>query len=132
LPLFALANAGVVVGTDWMNEIISANSAGIIAGLILGKPAGVVLLCFVAVAIGLCRLPSDLNWRHILGAGMLGGIGFTMSIFITNLAFAGNAEITNASKMAILLASLAAGTLGFIWLRFLVPSASNEETSEYG
>ena len=119
LPIFALANTGIVVGTDWMHNVTSTNSVGIIAGLILGKPLGVTFLCFVAVASGLCRLPPDLNWRHISGAGILGGIGFTMSIFITNLAFVGNMETINASKMAILFASLTAGTIGFLWLKLL-------------
>ncbi len=119
LPIFALANTGIVVGADWMQNFASANSAGITAGLILGKPLGVTFLCFVAVASGLCRLPPDLNWRHIAGAGILGGIGFTMSIFITNLAFAGDTETINASKMAILLASFMAGAAGFLWLRLL-------------
>ncbi len=64
-------------------------------------------------------MPLDLNWRHVFGAGLLGGIGFTMSIFITNLAFVGNADAINASKMAILLGSLTAGTIGFLWLKFL-------------
>jgi NhaA family Na+:H+ antiporter len=119
LPIFALANTGIFVGADWTQNATSANNLGIIAGLVLGKPLGVTLLCFVAVAGGLCRLPSDLNWRHISGAGILGGIGFTMSIFIANLAFTGSAQTINASKMAILQASLIAGTLGFLWLRFL-------------
>ncbi len=119
LPIFALANTGIFVGADWVQDLTSANSVGITAGLIAGKPLGVTLLCFVAVAIGICRLPSDLNWRHIFGAGILGGIGFTMSIFITNLAFAGNTETISASKMAILLASLTAGTIGFLWLKHL-------------
>ena len=117
LPIFALANTAIFVGADWMQDLTSANSVGIIAGLLVGKPLGVTLLCFVAVASGLCRLPLDLSWPHIFGAGILGGIGFTMSIFITNLAFAGNAETINASKMAILLASLTAGTIGFLWLK---------------
>lgn len=117
LPIFALANTGIVVGADWMQNLTSANSVGIAAGLIAGKPLGVTLLCFVAVASGLCRLPSDLKWPHMIGAGILGGIGFTMSIFISNLAFSGNPETINASKMAILLASLTAGILGFLWLR---------------
>jgi NhaA family Na+:H+ antiporter len=117
LPIFALANTGVLMGADWIQSLTSANSLGISAGLVFGKPLGVTLLCFVAVASGICRLPPDLNWRHVFGAGMLGGIGFTMSIFITNLAFAGNAETINASKMAILSASLLAGAAGFIWLR---------------
>lgn len=124
LPVFALANTGVVIGADWMQSLASANSIGIAAGLLVGKPIGVFLLCFVAVATGLCRLPEDLNWRHVLGAGILGGIGFTMSIFITNLAFAGDAAIINDAKMAILLASLTAGTAGFLWLRWVCrPSA---------
>lgn len=118
LPIFALANTGIPVGADWLQSLANTNSAGIMAGLVVGKPLGVTLLCFAAVASGICHLPADLKWRHIFGAGIIGGIGFTMSIFITNLAFAGNAEIINASKMAILLASLAAGTTGFLWLRF--------------
>ncbi len=117
LPIFALANTGIVIGSGWLQDLASANSAGIIGGLVLGKPLGITLLSFLAVAIGLCRLPNDLTWRHIFGAGLLGGIGFTMSIFITNLAFAEQAAIINASKMAILVASLAAGTLGYGWLR---------------
>jgi len=119
LPIFALANTGIVIGADWANNLASANSLGIIGGLVLGKPLGIALLSFVAVAFGICRLPLDLNWRHVFGAGLLGGIGFTMSIFITNLAFVGSAEMINASKMAILLASLTAGTIGFLWLKLL-------------
>jgi NhaA family Na+:H+ antiporter len=118
LPIFALANTGIMIGSGWQQDLLSANSAGIIGGLVLGKPLGITLLSFLAVAIGMCRLPADLNWRHIFGAGLLGGIGFTMSIFITNLAFTGNADFINASKIAILLASLFAGVLGFLWLRF--------------
>jgi NhaA family Na+:H+ antiporter len=125
LPLFALANTGIVIGVDWTQNLTSANSAGIIGGLVLGKPVGITLLSFVAIAVGVCRLPLDLNWTHVFGAGLLGGIGFTMSIFITNLAFGGNLEMINASKMAILLASLTAGTIGFLWLKlFGKPEAS--------
>jgi Na+:H+ antiporter, NhaA family len=117
LPIFALANTGVVVGADWFENLFSANSSGIILGLLGGKPIGITLFSFIAVSAGICRLPLDLNWKHIFGAGILGGIGFTMSIFITNLAFAGNDETINASKIAILLASLTAGTIGFLWLK---------------
>ena len=116
LPIFALANTGIVVQADWFQHLTSVNSIGIAAGLVLGKPLGVTLLCFVAVACGICRLPANLKWGHIAGAGVLGGIGFTMSIFITNLAFAANPEMINASKMAILLASLSAAACGFLWL----------------
>ncbi|KXW58776.1 Na(+)/H(+) antiporter NhaA [Ferrovum myxofaciens] len=117
LPLFALANTGFIIGPAWQNSLASRNSWGIIAGLVIGKPAGITLACFLAVVINVCQLPLDLKWRHIFGAGLLGGIGFTMSIFIANLAFSGKAEIIDASKLAILLSSLAAGTLGFLWLK---------------
>ena len=90
LPIFALCNTGVVIGADWAQTLTTANSAGIIGGLVLGKPLGITLLSFVAVTVGICRLPLDLNRRHVFGAGLLGGIGFTMSIFITNLAFVGS------------------------------------------
>ncbi len=118
LPIFALANTGIVIDAGWQQHLLSANGAGIIAGLLLGKPLGITLLSFIAVSAGLCRLPEDLRWRQIFGAGLLGGIGFTMSIFITNLAFGSDAETINTSKMAILIASLCAGVLGYLALRF--------------
>ncbi len=119
LPIFALANTGIIIGGDWFQSLSTSNSLGVILGLLIGKPIGITILSFIAVSIGICRLPLDLNWRHIFGAGILGGIGFTMSIFITNLAFVGESEVINASKMAILLASLTAGTIGFLWLKLL-------------
>jgi NhaA family Na+:H+ antiporter len=118
LPIFALANTGVVIGPGWARALVSSNSLGIVLGLAVGKPVGIVAATAAAVATGLCRLPSDLAWRHVLGAGLLGGIGFTMSIFITNLAFGDQAGVVTASKMAILLASLASGLAGFAWLKW--------------
>ncbi|MBC7982263.1 MAG: Na+/H+ antiporter NhaA [Candidatus Obscuribacterales bacterium] len=117
LPIFALANTGIVISAEWMQDLISMNSLGIAAGLIIGKPLGVTLACFAAVASGIASLPPGLKRLHIVGAGILGGIGFTMSIFITNLAFYGDSPTINASKLTIVLASLAAGVLGFVWLR---------------
>lgn len=130
LPLFALANTGIVLGGSWISELTTPNSLGIIAGLVAGKPIGIMLASFAAVFSGVCRLPSDLTWKHIFGAGLLGGIGFTMSIFITNLAFAGSPDIINSSKMAVLLASLSAGTAGFIWLRTFSAAKTNDEDSD--
>ena len=128
LPIFALANTGIIIGSDSLQTLANPNEIGIMAGLVLGKPLGITLICSVVVALGLCRLPLDLNWKHVFGAGLLGGIGFTMSIFITNLAFAGNAGEINGSKMSILLASLTAGTIGFIWLKlFGKPEESDED-----
>ena len=119
LPIFAFANTGIVIGSSWALDLSGANSIGIVAGLLIGKPLGITLLAFMAVLLGVCRLPLDMNLKHVFGAGLLGGIGFTMSIFITNLAFTGEAELINASKIAILAASLTAGALGFVWLKLL-------------
>jgi Na+:H+ antiporter, NhaA family len=118
LPLFALANTGVLVNPEWLRNIGNSHGLGIVAGLVIGKPLGVTALSLIAMASSICGLPPGMHWRHIMGAGFLGGIGFTMSIFITSLAFAGEPETINASKLAILTASLTAGTLGFLWLRF--------------
>jgi NhaA family Na+:H+ antiporter len=134
LPIFALANTGIIIGVDALETLTNPNEIGIMGGLILGKPIGIMLLSFAAVSLGISRLPLDLSWRHVFGAGLLGGIGFTMSIFITNLAFVGNAAEINGSKMAILLASLVAGTVGFLWLKLLSrPTAhdTDADTMDY-
>lgn len=125
LPAFALANTGVLIGASWQAGLVGANGLGIMLGLVLGKPIGILLMSFAAVSLGLCRLPGDLGWRHIAGAGMLGGIGFTMSIFIANLAFAGDAGAVDAAKMAILAGSLCAGLLGWLWLRLAAPKPAD-------
>ncbi|MBI5843613.1 MAG: Na+/H+ antiporter NhaA [Deltaproteobacteria bacterium] len=116
LPLFALANTGIALSGDWAGGLASANSMGILAGLFAGKPAGIFLLSFLAVKSGLARLPGDLSWKHVLGAGFLGGIGFTMSIFITLLAFE-DPELVQISKISVLLGSLLAGLAGLAILR---------------
>jgi NhaA family Na+:H+ antiporter len=96
--------------------LANSNSIGIAIGLIIGKPLGIIFFSFVAVALGLCALPRDLKWKQILGIGFLAGIGFTMSIFITLLAFDQTEQITE-SKISILLASLISGSFGFFWLK---------------
>lgn len=116
LPLFALANTGIVLTGNWIEGLATTNSLGIFAGLFVGKPLGIALFSFLAVKSGLSQLPEEVNWAQILGVGCLGGIGFTMSIFITLLAF-GNPDIVQSSKISILLSSLLAGTAGFILLR---------------
>jgi len=123
LPIFALANTGIIINSDWAQSLTSPNSLGIMLGLLIGKPLGIVIFCLIAVSLGVCKLPTGLNWKHIFGAGLLGGIGFTMSIFITNLAFAGNPDVITASKIAIFLASLAAGMVGFFWLKYSNPKS---------
>jgi Na+:H+ antiporter, NhaA family len=101
-------------------------SIGIALGLIVGKPLGIFLMSFLAVTFGITQLPSDLGWKSIFGVGLLGGIGFTMSIFITLLAF-DNETIINNSKLIILISSLTAGLLGFLTLKWVLKTAINEE-----
>lgn len=118
LPLFAIANTGIAIDSNWHEGLTHANSIGIMVGLIVGKPIGITLFALVCVKLGIGSLPKDLKWKHILGAGMLGGIGFTMSIFITLLAFKNDGEaVITYSKIAILVASFVSGTLGFLWLK---------------
>ena len=130
LPLFALANTAIVIGSDWKEVFSHHYSIGIAAGLIAGKPLGILLLSFIAVKIGWCKLPSDLNWKAIIGVGFLGGIGFTMSIFITLLAFDNDTVINNA-KFIILLSSLAAGVIGWVFLKFVLKKSHIEEITDH-
>ena len=115
VPLFALANTSIIIGDGWITKLTSPNSLGIFAGLFLGKPLGIFLLALLAVRLGWSRLPTDIDWKHIIGAGFLGGIGFTMSIFITLLAFT-DPEIISSAKISILLTSLLAGLTGYFIL----------------
>jgi NhaA family Na+:H+ antiporter len=113
LPVFALANTGVTLSADWSVTLLSLNSLGIITGLVIGKPLGILLFCRLAIAAGWAILPASVSWKHIAAAGLLAGIGFTMSIFITLLAFS-DPQTVAGSKLAILLASTCAALLGLL------------------
>ena len=126
LPLFALANTAIPIASGWYSNLYKPNGLGILAGLIIGKPLGIFLVSFLAVAIGLCALPDGVKWKQIVGVGFLGGIGFTMSIFITLLAF-DQIDIINSSKIAIMIGSVIAGTIGFIWLKVTLPKEIPKE-----
>ena len=118
VPVFALANAGVTVDGDTLDAARSSPvSQGVVAGLLLGKVAGIFLFTWLAVKLRLCELPSGASWGHIGGVGLLGGIGFTVSLLITSLAFE-DAALADEAKLGVLAASLAAGVLGFVFLRF--------------
>ena len=127
LPIFALANTAIVFAPGWDAGLLSPGSIGISAGLILGKPIGVILFSFIAVKIGISSLPHGLNWKHVTGVGFLAGIGFTMSIFITLLAYSDNILITE-SKITILLASLTSGIIGFVWLKNILSAPKKVKT----
>jgi len=119
IPIFALANAGIPIDWGSIGETITHPvSLGIAAGLVLGKLIGIAGFAWVAVKIGLTSLPQGLNFKHIVGAGLMGGIGFTMSIFIAELGFAHHPEDLLMAKTGVLLGSLIAGVSGFLWLYF--------------
>lgn len=128
LPVFAIANTCIPINSNWYEGLNHSNTLGIMLGLVIGKPLGIWLFSFVAVTLGICTLPKDLNWKKIIGAGMLGGIGFTMSIFITLLAFKESGEdVITYSKIAILIASFVAGLTGFFWLKYTLRKQSKKK-----
>jgi len=117
IPIFSLANAGILI--DWSSfgtTITHPVSMGIAAGLVMGKLIGIAGFSWLAVKLGLTSLPQGLNFKHIVGVGLMGGIGFTMSIFIAELGFAHHAQDLLMAKTGILLASILAGISGFLWL----------------
>ena len=116
VPLFALANTGIVLQPAFYNSLLSLNSLGIVGGLFLGKPIGILSFCWIIVKSGVGSLPAQVNWKQLLGAGILAGIGFTMSIFITLLAYEEPSMIVD-SKIAILMASILAAVIGLFYLR---------------
>ena len=119
LPIFALANTAIVINGNLSQTITENYSLGIASGLIIGKPIGIFLFTLLGVIFGICKLPQDVNWKSIFGVGLLGGIGFTMSIFVTLLAY-DNELIINNSKLIILISSLIAGILGLITLNIVL------------
>ncbi|CAN5786493.1 Na+/H+ antiporter NhaA [soil metagenome] len=121
VPVFALANAGVDLGADLSEAVTSSLTLGIVLGLVLGKLVGIVGVSYLAVRSGLTELPRGVTWLHICGASLLGGIGFTMSLFIAGLAFDDPAMLDRA-KIGILLASLIAGGAGYTVLRLVAVS----------
>lgn len=116
LPLFALCNTAIIIGPDWLHNFSENYSLGIIFGLVFGKPIGIVLVSVLVVKFGIAKLPKDISLNKLIGVGFLGGIGFTMSIFISLLAFE-DAEIINNAKFMILVASTLSGIIGFLWLK---------------
>jgi NhaA family Na+:H+ antiporter len=115
IPIFALANTAFEIEKFSLATISSSLDLGIILGLVLGKPLGIMLFSFFVVSIGWSKLSPSVCWKHILGAGCLGGIGFTMSIFVSFLAF-DDVHLVNQAKLAILLASTISAILGYIVL----------------
>jgi NhaA family Na+:H+ antiporter len=119
LPLFALVNTSIFIGDNWASNLFSSNSLGVFFGLVLGKPIGVILFTLLAITLKFAKLPNDLKWSHIIGASLLAGIGFTMSIFVSGLAF-DDATTIQFSQISVLIASVVAAFSGIFWFRFFV------------
>jgi len=118
MPIFAFANTNIRFQPEMIDGLFSNLSLGIIAGLLIGKPLGIYLMSFLAVKLKISKLPGGVKWAQITGAGMLAGIGFTMSIFIALLSFTGATNQVQA-KFSILVASILAGTIGYLMLKVL-------------
>jgi len=119
MPIFALANTNIRFESEMLDGLTSPLGLGIILGLLVGKPIGITLFSWLSVKLGFSSLPSKAGWRHVIGVGLLAGIGFTMSIFIALLSFPSSAEFQIEAKFSILVASVCAGVSGYIFLRTL-------------
>ena len=130
IPLFALANAGISIDFSSIGTTIREPvSLGIIAGLIMGKVLGIFGVAWLAIKLNIARLPKGSSMNQIFGVAFLGGIGFTMSIFVADLAFAGNNTLIFQAKVGILAASLFAGFFGFLWLRYIAKGEKQRSLS---
>jgi len=116
MPVFALANAGVQLGGGIVDALASPVALGIVAGIVVGKQLGITLFAWLAVKSGVLELPRGVSWRHVYGVGWLAGIGFTMSLFISDLGFS-DGSLVDAAKIGILAASVIAGAVGWTILR---------------
>lgn len=131
VPVFALTNAGIPIAFDAIGGLFSNPiTLGVIAGLVLGKFIGIAGAAWLAVKLGLAEMPAGADMRHIAGVALLGGIGFTMSIFIAELAFTGSPEALLAAKTGILFASLFAGVAGFAYLWWIGREAADDLPDE--
>mgnify|MGYP000153013336 FL=1 len=118
LPLFGFANAGVALSGMTMNDLLSPVPVGVALGLFLGKQAGIFGLSLLAVSLGLAKRPEKSTWLQVYGVSVLCGIGFTMSLFIGNLAFTGSPLLVDEVKVGVLAGSILAALAGILILRF--------------
>lgn len=131
IPIFSLANAGIPIDWSSMGSIVTHPVAvGITAGLVAGKLIGIAGFAWLTVKLGLSTLPHDLNFKHIVGVALMGGIGFTMSIFIAELGFSHHPEDLLMAKTGVLIASVIAGVSGFVWLYITADNTESTVTTE--
>jgi NhaA family Na+:H+ antiporter len=128
IPLFALANAGIRLGGITLSDLNSPAALGIVLGLVVGKQLGIFSVTYAAVRLGLGSLPVGVTWRHLYGASVLGGIGFTMALFMATLAYGEGNSLAEQAKIAILIASLVCGAGGI----FILLGASRPHQGDNG
>ncbi len=129
IPVFAFANAGVILESRDINSLVHPLTMNIGYSLLIGKTAGIFIFSWIAIKLKLAVMPEDVKWIHIFGIALLGGIGFTMSIFITNLAF-DSTELTNLSKLGIYAGSFVSALLGFLVLRISLKKQKSQNVVE--
>ena len=129
VPLFAFANAGIPLVEGFGEAISSSVLWGIVAGLVVGKPMGILAFAWLAVKAGIAIRPGAIEWSHLAGVAMLGGIGFTISLFVTELAFDPGLQ-ADAARIGILIGSVVAGAIGYLVLRSTLPSQRPEVSAE--
>lgn len=117
MPIFALANTNIEFESEMLNGLLTPLGMGIILGLFIGKPVGIFVMSWISIKLGLSKMPDKAGWSHIIGVGMLAGIGFTMSIFISILSFTGAELLLKEAKFSILVASLLSGSIGALLLK---------------
>jgi NhaA family Na+:H+ antiporter len=127
LPVFAFANAGLALGGFAPQDVLAPVPLGIALGLLVGKPAGVVGAALLARAVGIARYPEGMDWRSMVGLGLLCGIGFTMSLFIASLAFADDGDLFQHAVLGVLCASVAAAVAGYAWLRATLRGGTTQD-----
>jgi NhaA family Na+:H+ antiporter len=120
LPIFAVANAGIPLTSGLGDALSSTVTWGVIVGLVVGKPVGITLFAWLAVRFGIAHMPKAVQIQHIAGVAGLGGIGFTMSLFIAELAFQSDTT-AHLARVGVLIGSGVAGTMGYLLLRFTLP-----------
>ena len=130
LPVFAFANAGLALGGFVPADVLEPVPLGIMFGLVLGKPLGVVGIAMLAKATGIARYPDGMDWRSMVGLGLLCGVGFTMSLFIASLAFSDDGDMFQFAVLGVLCASLSAAVSGYLWLRATLPLDDGEGHSD--
>jgi len=127
IPLFAFCNTSLLIDVGLINQLLSPLPLGIMVGLFIGKPLGISLLAWLAVRLGFASLPAGVSWMQLIGVACLAGVGFTMSIFVTLLAFAGQSDLQSIAKLAILIASLLSGVVGYVLLTSASPQANRTD-----